>query len=211
LALPRTGQEHYASLTPRLFHAFQTDTQLVMVQTYYACGSLWDVMSDRERSSSLSPETKTWKVDLDSGTPPREFFSVEEIRHYAAQIALAIGFLHDNNVVHRDVKPHNVLIGLRAQAVLSDFGSAASLEEMRSEMPDSKPNLCVPDKYTTLHSIIMRQGGIGGIRDLNDVLWPSPKYLTASACSSLHGTLDYIAPEGEQRCTYSRTLADWVS
>jgi eukaryotic-like serine/threonine-protein kinase len=48
---------------------------------------------------------------------------------YAIEIARALGAAHERMIVHRDVKPQNVLIGVEGGAKITDFGIARSLTE----------------------------------------------------------------------------------
>ncbi|MCL4472328.1 MAG: Stk1 family PASTA domain-containing Ser/Thr kinase [Actinobacteria bacterium] len=43
---------------------------------------------------------------------------------YAEQILLALQFAHEHNVIHRDIKPHNIVISGRNQVKVTDFGIA---------------------------------------------------------------------------------------
>ena len=49
---------------------------------------------------------------------------------YAIELARALGAAHERLIVHRDVKPQNVLIGIEGSAKITDFGIARTLSEV---------------------------------------------------------------------------------
>src|ERR1700761_4878103 len=56
---------------------------------------------------------------------------IPEAVAYAIEIARGLGAAHDHHIVHRDVKPQNVLIDEEGAAKVTDFGIARTLEEKR--------------------------------------------------------------------------------
>src|SRR4029079_14559461 len=54
---------------------------------------------------------------------------VDESVAYAIEIARALGCAHGHGIVHRDVKPQNVLIDEEGSAKVTDFGIARSLKD----------------------------------------------------------------------------------
>jgi len=50
----------------------------------------------------------------------------ETIVSYVKQIADALQYAHDNKLIHRDVKPENILLGQHEVILLSDFGIATA-------------------------------------------------------------------------------------
>jgi len=54
---------------------------------------------------------------------------VDEAVAYAIEIARGLGAAHNHNIVHRDIKPQNVLIDEEGSAKVTDFGIARSLDD----------------------------------------------------------------------------------
>jgi serine/threonine protein kinase len=56
-------------------------------------------------------------------------------KFFAAEIAIALDFLHSHNIAYRDLKPENVLLGADGHVKLTDFGFAKFV-------PDNTYTLC---------------------------------------------------------------------
>lgn len=81
-----------------LKYSFQTKAHLFMVLDYVGGGELFYHMAERG------------------------VFDEDTVRFYAAQIVLALGFLHDHAVTYRDLKPENLLLDINGNICLCDFG-----------------------------------------------------------------------------------------
>ena len=66
----------------------------------------------------------------------RAGLSPSEALYFAAQIARALGALHEEGILHRDLKPGNVMLRLNEQIALIDFGLATH-EALEFELTDA--------------------------------------------------------------------------
>ena len=71
----------------------------------------------------------TLRSRLPRGTP----LAPESILPYVQQVADALHYAHAQGLVHRDVKPENMLLGREDEVLLSDFGIALIAQSARLE------------------------------------------------------------------------------
>jgi serine/threonine protein kinase len=61
-------------------------------------------------------------------TPDKRPFTEKRVRWYFAQLALALDYIHSKKVLHRDIKPDNILMDDKGWIKLSDFGISGLLD-----------------------------------------------------------------------------------
>ncbi len=88
-------------------------------------------------------DLRYFSMEVVEGKPIRQWFADQtdasrwdQLRHVLSQAALAVAFLHDHQVLHRDIKSSNLMITGRGRAVLLDLGLASRVHDDRAQ---SKP------------------------------------------------------------------------
>jgi serum/glucocorticoid-regulated kinase 2 len=99
--------------------AFQTQTKLYLGLDYYKGGNLYLHM----HTAKMDPT-----VSISSGRR----FDVERARFYAAELAIAISYLHSHGIIYRDLKPDNIMLDRFGHIRLVDFGISKQLRSDES-------------------------------------------------------------------------------
>ena len=74
-----------------------------------------------------------------------DYFPEDRAKFYAAEILLALEFLHNKHIIYRDLKPENVLLDTEGHIKITDFGLAKQLET-ESELSKTS-TFCGTDEY----------------------------------------------------------------
>lgn len=62
---------------------------------------------------------------------------VDVIKNYSKQLLLGLNYLHENQIVHRDLKSANILISSNGILKVSDFGSSRKFEDIEGHISKS--------------------------------------------------------------------------
>ena len=84
----------------------------------------------------------------------------KETLHFAMQIAKALEHAHGRNIVHRDIKPHNVMVLKNGSVKVTDFGIARVM---------SKSNTLTKEALGSVHYISPEQAKGGWVDNRSDL------------------------------------------
>lgn len=97
----------------KLFCTFQDATNLYFALEFAPGGEMFDILT------KYGP------------------FTLEATRFYAAEIVNGLEYMHSLNIIHRDMKPENLILSRDMHLKITDFGTARILESGEDEIKDN--------------------------------------------------------------------------
>ncbi|KAM1349618.1 hypothetical protein EV1_003657 [Malus domestica] len=152
---------------PTLYTSFETSTHVCLISDFFSGGELFALLDQQ----------------------PMKLFKEESARFYAAEVVIALEYLHCLGIVYRDLKPENILLQKDGHIVLTDFDL--------SFMTSCKP-------------LIIKHQSLNNRRQLSSQ--PPPTFIAepVSQSNSFVGTEDYIAPEIVTGAGHSSAIDWWA-
>jgi len=71
---------------------------------------------------------------------------LSKVMYYMIEVAIGISFMHEKNIVHRDIKPDNILIDSYGHAVIIDLGLSKKLEGNYTTTICGTPEYLAPEQ-----------------------------------------------------------------
>ncbi|CAA0823740.1 Protein kinase PINOID [Striga hermonthica] len=127
---------------------------------------------------------------------PHKRFSLSSARFYAAEVLVALEYLHMLGIIYRDLKPENVLVRSDGHIMLTDFDLSLCSDSTASlESPDSSSSPGPPSaRFACLPSRLFRSRKVQTTTALAPGLRFVAEPVSARSCSFV-GTHEYVAPE----------------
>nr|AML79425.1 putative LOV domain-containing protein [Sciadopitys verticillata] len=153
---------------PTLYASFQTKTHICLVTDYCPGGELF-MLIDRQ---------------------PTKVLREDAVRFYAAEVVVALEYLHCQGIIYRDLKPENVLLQSDGHVMLTDF----DLSCLTSCKPQVLMPICISEKKKSKRNQTSLMFVAEPIR----------------ASNSFVGTEEYIAPEIIKGAGHSSAVDWWA-
>lgn len=125
-----------------LWGTFQDSKNLYMVMDFVEGGELFSLLRKSQVSDidCFTYHHQTYSLSEYVGSRRKKRFPNPVAKFYAAEVTLALDYLHSMHIIYRDLKPENLLLDRHGHLKITDFGFA-------KEVPDITWTLCGTPDY----------------------------------------------------------------
>lgn len=127
----------------RIFDIFEENGTAYYVMEYCEGGSLGEILKQ-----------------YPNGLPE------EQALTYIRQVASAVGCIHEQKMIHLDIKPGNIMLNAKGEAVLIDFGLSKQYDANTGD-PTSTSPIGISEGYAPLEQYV--RGGLGEFSPATDI------------------------------------------
>lgn len=124
------------------FDAVEKEIEIIKLLAHENIVKLHEILTDEDNEKLYlildnceKGEIMKWDAESKTYTPcnGEEFFSEEEIKHILYDTIEGLQYLHNQGVMHRDIKPHNLLMTTEGRVKICDFGVACKVESKEKD------------------------------------------------------------------------------
>jgi len=105
------------------FYDYFTDSRKVYLLLELCKSDLYALLKDRERVNSANDNSTSTHGTPAASVSTKTCFSEREAAEFMSQICKGFTYLHQNSVLHGDIKLENILIGRDGLVKIADFGT----------------------------------------------------------------------------------------
>ena len=125
---------HAELSTPQMLERFRFERQILASLKHANIAVLHDAgTTEAGRPYFIMEHISGWTADrwcLETGP------SLNTLLHLMRKVVLAVGEAHERGIIHRDIKPHNLMVTARGEPKLLDFGIARIIDPLESSPVD---------------------------------------------------------------------------
>nr|GMC88660.1 protein kinase PINOID-like [Ipomoea batatas]GMD06444.1 protein kinase PINOID-like [Ipomoea batatas]GMD47671.1 protein kinase PINOID-like [Ipomoea batatas] len=148
---------------------------------------------------------------------PHKRFSLSSARFYAAEVLVALEYLHLLGIIYRDLKPENVLVRSDGHIMLTDFDLSLCSDAIMPAVESQSPDISVYPQTspaatrirTPFSCISDRLFRSKKIQTLSNSRLFVAEPISARSCSFV-GTHEYVAPEVASGGSHGNAVDWWA-